>query len=430
MKVAFLIVRQNFYRIFGPLIDEALRRGWFVECWHDINQPSSGFKGYLFPSPEAVPVFAHGHPVVKTYHGPATLEKELKAEDFDVVVSIFPPLFYLGHEPDRQGAPWVCMQDVSDIFLNGGPEGLLSCAVIAVYSDWWLNKGLHFFKERGWLLPQDSRIEAIRLRTVFTGMPELDQRQHIDPKEVRRRWGIPKGQPVVVYLPFPGAWDSFWVRYLFREPNRFRQSFRMLQHRRFDQWLWVWRGLNEARVVRALRTFCDRNQAYLIVKSRRKTRIPKEVAAVADRCLYDESYYPATILEVLSIANVCVNFYSAAVLEAAAWSVPSLCIRLPEVEYCDGNEECRARLAHFFNDKEGESFQFQGVSSVVGIEEMVERFPKEKLASFRIDPQAQRAYLHRFAGGGDELSSARALQVLERVAREKKTPIHVAGGAA
>ena len=123
MKVAFLIVRLNFYRIVGPLIDEALRQGWEVECWHDTSQPRDGMKGYQFPSIDACPTFVHGRPTLKTYHGPSVLEPRLQAEAVDVVVSIYPPVFYLGHRLAEGTPPWVGVQDMLDLFFNGGPEG-------------------------------------------------------------------------------------------------------------------------------------------------------------------------------------------------------------------------------------------------------------------------------------------------------------------
>ena len=42
MRVAFLIRRDNHYRLLGPAIDRALARGWDVECWHAVDE---GLKG-------------------------------------------------------------------------------------------------------------------------------------------------------------------------------------------------------------------------------------------------------------------------------------------------------------------------------------------------------------------------------------------------
>lgn len=45
MKAAFVINRSPAYRLYSPIIDAALARGWEVECWHDY-QAQTGAKGY------------------------------------------------------------------------------------------------------------------------------------------------------------------------------------------------------------------------------------------------------------------------------------------------------------------------------------------------------------------------------------------------
>ena len=50
------------------------------------------------------------------------------------------------------------------------------------------------------------------------------------------------------------------------------------------------------------------------------------LSAVADRVLYDRTDYPATILELMSIASLCVHFFSTVAYEAAYAGVPSVCI--------------------------------------------------------------------------------------------------------
>ena len=45
MRLAFLVQRANFYRLYAPIVDEALRQGWDVECWHDYSQARDGQKG-------------------------------------------------------------------------------------------------------------------------------------------------------------------------------------------------------------------------------------------------------------------------------------------------------------------------------------------------------------------------------------------------
>ena len=80
MRIGFVIERKNYYRLFGPIIERALARGWQVDCWHDLSQLRSGPKGLEFPDPGAVPSFRHGQPTVRPYRG------EAFTETFDVKI--------------------------------------------------------------------------------------------------------------------------------------------------------------------------------------------------------------------------------------------------------------------------------------------------------------------------------------------------------
>ena len=69
VRIAFLIMRSPEYRVYAPVIEAALARGWEVECWHDYSQLQTGLKGYQFPSIDSVPGFRSGRPVVRSYQG-------------------------------------------------------------------------------------------------------------------------------------------------------------------------------------------------------------------------------------------------------------------------------------------------------------------------------------------------------------------------
>ena len=131
--------------------------------------------------------------------------------------------------------------------------------------------------------------------------------------------------PVVTLLPFPGGVGkaAFWPRNVFGEPSPLAQMASMLRHGRFE-----YLGPTRARLERPQRRSGD---PPVLRSERRHARrqVPDEdayspaiLAAVADRQCDDESWYPATILEALSISSLCISFYSAAVTEAVALGVP------------------------------------------------------------------------------------------------------------
>jgi hypothetical protein len=411
MKVAFLVGRANYFRLFAPVIDEALKRGWDVECWRDGARPGKGDV-----AADHTPAFVHGKPAVLTYGSVQELEQWLADRRPHCVLSLATAASYF---PDRQPSSlpvWLCLQNSGDLVYHNSPQGLLDSDLTAFYSPWWIKwMAENFFAERR--VSDASGFEAaLAAKSAIVGFPELDAASRIDPAEVRDRWGIPAGRPVVLLVPFPQGVgkEAFWPRKVFTQPNALRQTLSLVAHRRFEYWPHVRNRWTEAALSVALRAFCDRSGALLVVKSRRKTPIPAYLARVADKCLYDESFYPATILEALSIADLCISFYSAAVTEAVALNVPHLCVAFEMEDYFDVDLVALERSRRWLNPTEGGLFQFSGVSRTITVAGALEFFRTASLGDCSMDAAARTQYVTKFLGYDDRCGSVRTLNALER----------------
>lgn len=400
------------YRMYGPIIDAALGRGWEVECWHDYSQTQTGAKAYQFPTAESVPAFAHGAPAVRGYQGPSELVARLANEDVDAVV--WTGVSLAGGQPLPAKRPLlVGHQYLLDTFCGPGPENLLSCDVIAFYSQWWMEWAADYFARERLVADRHAYIQEAASRAAFVGMAELDAFSMTDPVEVRRRWGIPADQPVVALFPFPQGTGraTFWPRKICAEPSRLKQAAHVLAQRRFEYLPHVWHGWNDRNIVRAIRRFCDRNGAFLLVKSRQKTPVPAYTEALADRCVYDEGYYPATVLEALSVADLAISYYSNTVFEAVFARVPHLCLTFEAKDYIGEDSDYYSR---FYTPEEGSAFQFAGVSTAWSIADTLSQLPEKTLADFRMDDDARTRYLRTFltheTGGGSVLT----IEAIER----------------
>ena len=297
MRVVFIVERKNYYRAIGPAVDAALRRGWTVECWHDWAQPRWGTKGSEFP--DAVPAFRWGTPKVVRYDGVGELAERLNAAPPDAIVSLGPRLAGVAGR-----VRWIVMHYTSSLLEPLGPKGLLACDAVGGYSQYWLEQALEHFKESG-SLPSDGPEDEIRRRFSVVGVPELDQVGAIEPRAVRERLGLPSERPVVLYLPYPMKSNprSFWLRHVYEPTSRLRRGLAVLGALKLRYWPHVAHDWNDRRLVEAVREFCDANDALLVVKSRLKDPVPRYTEGLADLVLYDPSYYPATILELLSVAS-------------------------------------------------------------------------------------------------------------------------------
>jgi hypothetical protein len=163
--------------------------------------------------------------------------------------------------------------------------------------------------------------------------------------------------------------------------------------------------------VEAVRAFCDAAGASLVMKARHKDPVPRYAERLADRVFYDPSHYPPTILELLSVAALCVHHYSTAVLEAAAAGVPSLCLAPAADEL--GPASFGFDFVH--NGRRDGIYNAPGVAYWRPLTDAFDGAARWRLGEFALDPDARRDYVERFLGFDDRRSSARLLDVIERV---------------
>ncbi|HYB70256.1 MAG TPA: hypothetical protein VEH80_06290 [Candidatus Bathyarchaeia archaeon] len=397
MRLAVLILRKNYYRLLAPVVDAALARRWDVECWHDWSHPRRGGKSYEFP--DAVPRFRHGTPRVTSFIGMDDLAARFRAEPPDAVLSLDPP--------DRTvraatRARWVWLQYSTDIVYSDQPGGFLDADAIGAYSAYWREK----IDER---YGPEGPAGAVRNKTAPVGVPELDALGLVDPREVRHRLGLDRDRPVVVYLPFPMRSNppTFWLRHVYAPRTRASRALRVLLGRRPEYWPHVRADAGDRRMLEAIRAFCDREGAALVVKSRVKDEPPGYARRLADRVVGDESLYPPSILELLSTAALCVHFYSTAVFEAVYAGVPSLCLA-PEAADM-GLPDLIHDLVH--NGKPGGIYNWPGAAYWQPLAEAFEGLHRWRLADFPATREARRDYVEHFLGPDDGRSSERLLDL-------------------
>jgi hypothetical protein len=177
-------------------------------------------------------------------------------------------------------------------------------------------------------------------------------------------------------------------------------------------WAHATRGWNDRRLVESVRAFCDANGALLVMKARRKDPVPRYAARLADRVLYDPSHHPPTILELLAAAALCVHHYSTAAMEAACAGVPSLCLAPGPAEL--GPPASGFDAVH--NGEPGGLYRWPGVAYWRPLIEGFDGLAGWKLGDFPLDPEARAAYVERFLGRDDGRSSARLIDLAERLA--------------
>ncbi len=445
MRVVFLVYRTNYYRYYTPVIQEALRRGYGVECWHDYSVPRLGSKSFSFPDTEHIPEFPGlGRPPGIVFEGPEDLEKKLReGRNIDVVVSICPFKFSLPDASlDEFPFTWVTLMTGPDNFFYIPKLGFLkkrrNKELFLVHSESYAEKGEAFLKNfhpeyTDYLYPDKTRI-------LVSGNAEFDAFKTIDPDAVRVKYGLPSGKGVLLYLPFPycnrnrsSAWErafcGLYANTAMAADGSYAHDKKNYIIRDFVQKSWnllriiqdplscrfLARGMNEAKVFESIRQFCSRNNLYLVVKPRMKFPVADYVKEQADLVVWDDEkrQNPPMLKELLTVSRMCVMYYSFASLAAIYAGVYCLNINVPKEFFI--NEAHR----FWFSAEEGSQFNYPGVIETWEIEDVIERLPQMHLKRFEMDREKNQEFIRNYMGYGDGLCSRRVWDAVKTAVRKK-----------
>lgn len=363
--VLFIVDRQLYYKFLAPVIDEVLGRGMCVICLHDYHDDEvrfSGLKIGQFPALAVCPQFSYGRVELRMWRRHEDIAELIAREGVECVYALHGPAHYgMPAAAQRGGATWVQLQHGADSFLDG--LGTDQADIFACYSPAWL---AHFS-------------QSLQENTHVVGCPSLDSVDY-DPADIRRKYALPDTRPVIVYFTndhptltwFPGQLNRYWFKYIFCD----------------DYWQGKWRFVpkllarvfdTEIALVRALRGYADSIGAFLVFKSRAKRPLSALMCEHADAVFYDETYFPATNLELMKIASLAVCIASTAQFEAAYLGTP--CVSL-YADRCAAHT--KATIDRAFPGKPSRYARSVGdfIRALCARDQIVSDIPREEVGAF------------------------------------------------
>lgn len=433
MIIAINTIRMNWYRVSSALIDEALHRGWEVQCWH-AKQPTT-FPGQEqnILSREKVPVFKYGRPKIVEYEGGEGLRTLLKQSGADIVVDVDPQDLGLPNYIDglTKKPLTVLMDGVSNPRLQLSSV-LPKYDVYTTPSKWHTDETIRIrsrdqasflrnarlnidelgspfyrfiekFFEKSW---SDDDILYYKTHTVVVGTPSLDDLELVDREEVREKWNIPHDAKVVGYLPSPYDYPLgfFWGDLNMCE-GIFQKLTCCLSHRKLRYLHKIFSSPSDIDFVKNIRNFCDRSGAKLIAKLRHSRSIKPYLAAAADLVIGEDVYHPHTVLELFKAADIVFGYTSTGALECVAAGTPYVDIEIPFFPKAFYLQDICPSLAVTNN--------WDGVVWSLPAEEALDSFNIDTLERFKLDPYQQALYINKFTSKCDGLASARLLNYCE-----------------
>jgi len=412
MKISFIIEKNNFFTFLGPIIDSALQREFTVECWL-YNKKVNGSKDYLTPTDKDIPDF-QGKVTLKRFNKKQECYNLIITSKVDFVISLNPKSSYFNE--NLVNCKFITIQHGLDTFVSSHFKDLLSSDIIVLNTQYWKDLSIRYYSQVS-PLEFERYIDEYNRKVKLCGFPKLDAFELIDRKKIRTKWGIPSDKPVILFLPIPLSINpGFWSRF-FESRNRLTQFFMLLSGSIFEDkammknyFHWIIKGYNNYKLTKVISNFCKKNNAYLIVKGRKKDKVPGFISKLSDKMLYDEDWYPGTIFEAISISDLCIHFYSTAVLENVPVGTYGICIDRPSPKLSNkvlsGHKLWRTPASGI------NAFNFEGVNTLMSIPEAISSLADMKLSHFKFCKNSQNKYLKIFTNSQDTPASKNILNTL------------------
>jgi len=409
VTLGFLVLRKGYLKVMGALIQAALDRRHDVVLLWDPEEPKAGERvavSDLAPWPAArVVAWRRRTPLT-----PILETERVRALVGPTLYSAF-RAFGLDAEADRMRAAGIRLYSV-DYGLDTAAREAESYRLVDVtfYATAW-QRELHWRARAAEFAAIGDRA-ALARRSAVVGSTMLDQLAAVDRADVRKQFGLGP-RPVVLLLSAKMRVPNPWRRHVWGAGPRAWRAVRAAVSGHPGLVADAWRSPGYRELLGSLRRFCDRQGAALLVKSRRKNGDPRFLAAAADIFVdSDDDVYPYTSMRLMAIADLCVHFQSAGVLEAAAAGVPSLSVKISQ-DHLRGY----ATYDEFYGARPDSLQNFAGVVWSAAPAEAMALLERSGLRDFRVDPAARRRYVERFVGFDDTRASERVLDVIEARAR-------------
>jgi hypothetical protein len=407
VRIAFLASRKGYLKVMGSLIQAALDRGHQAIL---LTDPSERKPGEAATAAD----LAHWPAAERAHHrqGEPLLPRLAEARAQALVgPSLHFVLRATGLAADMAGAAAAAVRLYSVDYvletLTSDPEAYRVLDVTFYATEFERRLHWEILADRFAAVAREVNLPA---RSAVCGSTMLDQLALVDRTAVRRRLGLPPDRPVVLLMSLKMAVPEPWRRHVWGDGPAVVRAALAVARGHAGLLPAIRKGNGYRELVEAVRDFCRRSGAALVVKSRGKNRDPRFLRERADVWVEsDDSVFPYTSIELMAIADLCVHFQSGAVLEAAAAGVPSLSVKVPQSHLHDypGHEQV-------FGGREGTLQNFAGVVWSAGHEEAAACLRGRGLGDFAVDAAARGRYLERFVGGDDGRNSHRVLDVIER----------------
>ena len=339
--IAFIISHRNQLKLYLPIFENSHGRSFVV--FHKNIREDDELKMVLE---------SRGHKY-KTYLDDNDLSKFLKNEEVNTLITESIALVNLKNKiPSLKVFYLQHSHDIISVFSqNFSLETLDSVDKFLLFSNYWKEEFINSLLKRfGGNLKE---IQNIKEKTVLVGFPEIEQIKNFSKQDILKKFNLQTSKKIIFFDPIGTVnhVGNVFFGYFFKLHGTFLNKIKLFIIQFFyDAYHHPFKipkilflilklhfnkeySFNNQSLVEDLRTYCDKNDALLVVKSREKNNDPEYIKNLTDYYSYDLEFYPFTLLELLFVSDLYIGFNSSTTMEAVASSTNAMQINVCPKEY-------------------------------------------------------------------------------------------------
>lgn len=350
MKLIFLINKINDYDVYSRLIRYAIKYNHRVICFHNYTMIKDSNRTHRFPFMHLNP-FKNKAQTKKVYFN-KNLYEELNKINYDLIFTkTLPPITENKKFIEKIRKKIYIIMDSLDIYDICKDLKLYKNYKIKIllWSFYFKKKLINYLKKHHYLSFLSIKKKLVTLYVVGHNYYNLKLNKEI----IKKKLKIPRDKKVVLYCPY--AYDDnnvilsnkYWkvffaglnldffphiankkVNFLY---NIVKKIFLVIRSFIFspNKILKIFLIKSEYKILEEISNYCEKNNYYLIIKSRKKYFSNSAYYKFGNSVFIDKQtqFYPSLLQEIISITDLNICYSSNVALEVSLRNIPTINIK-------------------------------------------------------------------------------------------------------
>ena len=344
MNIAIILTNISELKSLLPLADILNNKHkiiFFIDNW----KSSYNKKKYNIPYKKNLKKFLKNYKF-QVFKTKDELKKLIIKNDPQKILSLFWPSYF---DVINKTCKWVGVSIANDVYQRGDLKTLNEFDQILTSTKNQDLRAIKYLKKRLCKIPKKEKkflINRLSKKFISVGNISLNNKNfQKDRKAIFKKYKLSSEKKyLLLFVHDTWAYRDEYNQFIMNM-NKFQQIFHLLKKPSLDKIKIFFKNYRFSSLIEKIIKFGEINNFEIIIKSRKKSVIPKIIKEKNIKIFYDESLYPSTTAELIYISEICVLTYISYLIHDCAYLHKPLILIIPK------NENENKKDMTYFNTK-------------------------------------------------------------------------------